>query len=200
MAPGYCPGVILYDSMIAPEALNMIQGDLPVDHCELLFSIARSLPSDSVVLDFGPGEGRSSIVLGMGLVDGVVVSVDPFTNPMSDSPVKESVLPIFMNHIHRFGAYNILPLVSGVGMIPKLFGKRCANLVVIQVPKHSGSIDGYLKLAFTVGLNALRTKGKIVAICPNDFVKQEMDAIAPSILGNCLAKSYEFMRVYEPKE
>ena len=153
--------------------LSKVSGNLSRSVCDELTARAAQVPDDGLILDLCPGAGRSTVVLAASLEaeengSAKVLAVDTHvTNPLSSTPQEEGTLCAFLQNLRAFRLlHRVTPIIDSIGIVPQIFNKRSANLVVVQVPNTTFNIEDSLAQAVEVAQFAVRKNGKIVVVCP----------------------------------
>jgi hypothetical protein len=153
--------------------LSKVGGSITRVGLQELVLRANEVPEVGLVLDLSPGEGRSSIAIATALEEcdnnsAKVISVDTHvTNPLSKTAQEEGTLALFFRHAREFRVlHRITTIVDSIGVIPQIFNKRSANLVVVQVSALTLNIEDGLDLAIKVAQFAVRRSGRIIIIAP----------------------------------
>lgn len=153
--------------------LSKVPGSISRETCEVLTERAAAVPDDGLILDLCPGAGRSTVVLSTSLeteenTSAKVLAVDThITNPLSSTPQEDGTLGQFFHNLRQFRVlHRVTPIVDSIGVIPQIFNKRSANLVVVQCPLAILNVDDTMHLAIEVAQFSVRKNGKIIVICP----------------------------------
>lgn len=153
--------------------LSKVPGNLSRLACGELTARAAQVPDDGLILDLCPGAGRSTVVLAASLEaeengSAKVLAVDTHvTNPLSSTPQEEGTLCAFLHNLRTFRLlHRVTPIIDSIGVVPQIFNKRSANLVIVQVPNTTFNTEDTLAQAIEVAQFAVRKNGKIVVVCP----------------------------------
>lgn len=157
--------------MISTSFLNRVGGTLSLRSCEVIASVASSVPDDGVILDLNCGEGRSTLSMALALdsvgADSVsILAVDThIINPLSQTPHEDGTVLKLLKNLRVYQAlHRVVPMVMPISGVTKVLYKKCANAVVFQAPIADLTVvtQGLETAAF-----ALRAKGSIVVCLPN---------------------------------
>jgi len=194
------------DSVNLENSVRLIRSNLSLAACQEIFELAKEVPKDGSVFDLHPGEGLSTVVAALGIQSSdftgtSVVSVDShIVNPLSSRAIEEGSLMSYMAHLRQFGVMGkVCPVLFDVGSLSKVFPKKSASLVVVQVPDDNIDFNLALTSAIHQALHILRTKGKVIVFCNNEANFNVFAQVTSSLLGKGCIKLKEtpFYRVYE---
>lgn len=161
---------------LVSNLLRQVQGTLTPDACEAVMDLSSKVTYEDQsktritkrIIDFYPGNGRSTILIASTAKDGVsIVTVDPHRSSMTRDGLspKTGTLHNYFNSLKTFCIRRkIISIIATEDDVDDLFSKRSADLIVFQVPDDMGRDEGHTLSHAIIDLasEVLRTGGRLL--------------------------------------